>query len=286
MTGMTEEAICSCIKHKELRDSPESIEQLHLHQKGFREIRHLRKLVINRCKELTKFDGNPISKAERRRCTFCGFAVRGGGSFDEADEADRQEATILKSEHEAGSVCSNKSIGSSVIESIKKVFGFIGTSRRSSNISWTSSLDYSLGGSAISERLSMIKGLSVKKELEQVLTIVESQRTEILDLKYQLVRKQVKEKEPICDGSGMEDSERDTSYSFVKNGQFTSPEVVPDQQREASTTGPIKLERRVQQKRNNTHRDFSNNSPVLDFDPFSVFPPIPPPSNRSISIQR
>lgn len=57
-----------------------------------------RKMVISRCRKLTSLDGKQVCKEERRRCNVWGKVVMNGGSYEEANEADRQELLKIRSE--------------------------------------------------------------------------------------------------------------------------------------------------------------------------------------------
>ena len=101
---------------------------------------HYRSLVISHCKKLSQLDGRRICSEERRRCNAWGEVVLNGGTFDEANEADRQELIKIRLERSqknaerrsslsqsrlssSSSSDRSSSIGSSVLESVKRTFG-------------------------------------------------------------------------------------------------------------------------------------------------------------------
>lgn len=100
---------------------------------------HYRSLVISHCKKLRHLDGRRICSEERRRCNAWGEVVLNGGTFDEANEADRQELMKIRLERSqqnterrrsslsqssvTGSSDRSSSIGSSMLESVKRTFG-------------------------------------------------------------------------------------------------------------------------------------------------------------------
>ena len=111
---------------------------------------HYRSLVISHCKKLRQLDGRRICSEERRRCNAWGEVVLNGGTFDEANEADRQELLKIRlerseknaairrqSQSSIGSISdqSKVSIGSSVLEGVKRTFG--SRSSEISRLSWS-----------------------------------------------------------------------------------------------------------------------------------------------------
>lgn len=98
---------------------------------------HYRSLVISHCKKLRQLDRRRICSEERRRCNAWGEVVLNGGTFDEANEADRQELLKIRLERSqrnaerrssqssmsSSSSDRSSSIGSSVLESVKRTFG-------------------------------------------------------------------------------------------------------------------------------------------------------------------
>lgn len=59
---------------------------------------HYRRMVVSKCIGLTMLDGIEICKEERRRCNAWGAVISKGGTFDEANEADRQELLKILTE--------------------------------------------------------------------------------------------------------------------------------------------------------------------------------------------
>jgi len=59
---------------------------------------HYRSMIISHCKRLKQLDGRRICSEERRRCNAWGSVILNGGTFDQANEADKQE--LLKIRHE------------------------------------------------------------------------------------------------------------------------------------------------------------------------------------------
>lgn len=272
----------------EILSQCKSLRVLSLKGNPIAKTKHYRKLIISRCKKLTHLDGNSICKEERRRCTAWGKVVTDGGSFDEADGADRQELNRIKTEESEANALrrsrhgsddgstSSKNISSSVIEGIKKAFGLTDSSRQpSSNISWSSrmNLDASHGSDQVSGSLHD-KRKSMKKELEQVKGIVESQRVEIHQLKEQL--DQIESNEGAKQRS-IEDSERDTSYSFIENEQLA---------KKAANATPILSDLQdvdfFAAPNNGTQQQHINRSSSMVSNPFAIFPPAPPPRNVSM----
>ena len=281
--------------------------------------KHYRKLVISRCPKLINLDGNPICKEERRRCDSWGKVVMNGGSFDEANEADIVELNIIRSEQseanalkrelhgsDDGSTCSSasKTMRASVIEGIKKTFGLIDTTRTpSSTISWSSKHLSHDDAEELSKRVSM------KKELDQVRGIVVSQRKEIIHLKKSLDQStEAAELQQHIESSihGMwnidDDSEKDTSYSIVKDQELAQQaglkemqQAVAEQQWEGYKSQMNKEKHSPSaaaesnssssvavQKPNN--RSSMASTGIHDFDPFSIFPPVPPSRPRNASM--
>ena len=52
---------------------------------------HYRRMVVSRCRGLTMLDDKDICTEERRRCNAWGAVVLSGGTFEDAQEADRRE---------------------------------------------------------------------------------------------------------------------------------------------------------------------------------------------------
>lgn len=264
--------------------------------------KHYRKLVISKCLRLTRLDGNKICKEERCRCTAWGKVVDAGGSFDEADEVDRQELTnfrIRKSQENAirrslqrhssqgadgsddGGHSSKGSIGYTVMEGIKKAFGIMDSvkSLASSNI-FSSRRDQDL----LLEDEQRDKRLSLKEELKRVRRIVESQENEISYLRVQL--EQVKGLEiSIHAISSGGDTELDSSCSFTKIETMTQKMaleelIVEMQQLDNLPTSINPPSSTVAQKPNNR-----STTGLQNFDPFSIFPPVPPvPTRRNTTL--
>jgi dynein assembly factor 1 len=59
---------------------------------------HYRRMVVSRCKGLTVLDGNEVCREERRRCNAWGAVISKGGTFNDAQEADRRELIKILSE--------------------------------------------------------------------------------------------------------------------------------------------------------------------------------------------
>jgi hypothetical protein len=270
--------------------------------------KHYRKLVISKCLRLTRLDGNKICKEERCRCTAWGKVVDSGGSFDEADEADRQELTnlrIRKSQantvrrslqrhnlqkadgSDDGGHSSKGSIGSTVMEGVKKAFG-MGDSVRSSALStiFSSRRD----PDHLLEDEQQEKRLSLNAELKRVRGIVESQENEIFALREELKRVQGIEESQENDISeqmkGLEnsihatrsvgDSEQGSSYHFTKYETMTQKMALEElmaemQQLNNLPTSINPPSSSVAQKPNNR-----STTGLQNFDPFSIFPPAPP----------
>ena len=264
--------------------------------------KHYRKFVISKCLRITRLDGNKICKEERCRCTAWGKVVDAGGSFDEADEADRQELTsfrIRKSQENAirrslqrhrfqgadgsddGGNSSKGSIGSTVMEGIKKAFRIMDSVRSttSSNI-FSSRRDPDL----LLEDEQKEKRFSLTEELNRVRGIVESQENEISYLRVQL--EQVKELEnSIHATSSVGDTEQDSSYYFNKIETMTQKMALEElitemQQIDNLPTSINPPSSTVAQKPGNR-----STTGLQNFDPFSIFPPVPPvPSRRKTAL--
>jgi Leucine-rich repeat (LRR) protein len=59
---------------------------------------HYRRMVVSKCPGLKSLDGKAICKEERRRCNAWGAVVANGGTFDDANEADRAELNKILTE--------------------------------------------------------------------------------------------------------------------------------------------------------------------------------------------
>jgi hypothetical protein len=261
--------------------------------------KHYRKLVISKCLRLTRLDGNRICKEERCRCNAWGKVVDAGGSFDEADETDRQELTnfrMKKSQANAirrslqrhslqvadgsddGGHSSKGSIGSTVIEGIKKAFGIVDSVRSSASSSiFSSRRDPDL----LLEDEQLEKRLSLREELKRVRGIVESQENEISNLRVQLEQMKGLENS-IHDTSSVGDSEQDSGYSFTKNETTTQKMALQElmaemQQLNNLPTSINPPSSSVAQNPNN-----QSTTRVENFDPFSIFPPVPPRRNTAL----
>jgi hypothetical protein len=114
---------------------------------------HYRSMVISHCKSLRQLDGRRICSEERRRCNAWGEVVLKGGTFDEANEADKQEllkirlercqqnAAFRRSSSSIGSSSgqsANGSIGSSVLDSVTRALGITDSRTSSTEISSSS----------------------------------------------------------------------------------------------------------------------------------------------------
>ena len=262
--------------------------------------KYYRKLVVSRIRKLTHLDGKPIGKEERLRCNAWGGAVAEGGSYDEAEEADRRELIKIRTEiseanasrsfngvgGDDASCLSRSSIGNSIASTIKRAFGLLERHQSSSYISVLSS-----------RRLS--------EELVLVRRVVESQRGEILHLKEKLGRKQSEEtqktlhmKDTILDTnkSTTDDSERDVGYSLEINEKLAEKASlrmaadmqqtivhgdsndIPEQAKNSTAKSSLFFEEEKQPK-----PPTNNPSPVLvvgleNVDVFSIMPPLPPSS--------
>ena len=262
--------------------------------------KYYRKLVVSRIRKLTHLDGKPIGREERLRCNAWGGAVAKGGSYDEADEADRRELIKIRTEiseanasrsfngvgGDDASCLSRSSIGNSIASTIKRAFGLLERHQSSSYISVLSS-----------RRLS--------EELVLVRRVVESQRGEILHLKEKLGRKQSEEsqktlhmKDTILDTnkSTTDDSERDVGYSLEVNEKLAEKASlrmaadmqqtivhgdsndIPEQAKNSTAKSSLFFEEEKQPK-----PPTNNPSSVLaiglqDVDVFSIMPPLPPSS--------
>ena len=267
--------------------------------------KHYRKMVVSRCKKLTKLDGVDICKEERRRCNSWGTVVKDGGSFDEADEASRQELNNIMSEKSVANIqrrsahgvavhgsddgsTNSMNIGSTVIEGIKKAFGLVDTSRQpSSNISWSGTsrrnIDLSYDGGGGDDAL--------KQELDYLSGIVESQRQEISHLKEQLGKKQSQQTKEVTGKSSIQDilsteSEFETSYSQARNEELAekaSLGVISDMQQsiQGFFVGTSSLQQQQQQQQQQSHRS-SSMVATGEYDPFSIMPPVPPSRHTSM----
>ena len=246
--------------------------------------KHYRKLVVSRCQKLTHLDGSPICKEERLRCNSWGKVVMNGGSYDEADKADREKLNKIRSDicasnnaqkrakdghhgSDDGSLTSNnsKTIGGSAIEAMKRTFGLVDSRAPSSNIAWSSQRNLDL---------------SLRKELEEARGIVESQRKEITHLKEQIEEKQSKlETEQMMSSSSCtDDSEKETSYSLKQNQKLAQKAARHVPQMPSATE--IATEQSNRQN-SNSHSSSMAAIGVQDVDPFSILPPIPPPRNTT-----
>ncbi len=114
---------------------------------------HYRSMVICHCKSLRQLDGSRICSEERRRCDAWGDVILKGGTFDEANEADKQELLKIRLERSqqnavrrssiqrsigSSSDLSRGSIGSSVLDSVRRTFGITDSRTSSSEISLSS----------------------------------------------------------------------------------------------------------------------------------------------------
>ncbi|KAL7532794.1 hypothetical protein ACHAXR_004854 [Thalassiosira sp. AJA248-18] len=284
----------------EILSKCKSLRILSLKGNPIAKTKHYRKLVISRCRKLTHLDGNPICKEERRRCNTWGKVVMNGGSYDEADEAGRQELEQIKFEKseanalrrslhglgsDDGSTGSNKSksISASVIENLKRTFGLIESDRAPSSY-----IDLN------SKRLSKAELFS---ELEKVRSIVQSQRSEIIQLKEELGQKPSEEGveetllmlNSILDAGHTitDDSERDTPYSHAQNEQLAKKASLKELQQlsadvQRSNVQQVTTVADVKGNSFGVNAQKPNNRSLMcagleDFDTFSIMPPAPPP---------
>jgi dynein assembly factor 1 len=129
---------------------------------------HYRSMIISHCKRLKQLDGRRICSEERRRCNAWGSVILNGGTFDQANEADKLE--LLKIRHERSqqnalrrssststSQSSNNIVSStpssetetsmgsirSVVEGVKRTLGLPESRTSSSDVSWISYRNYS-----------------------------------------------------------------------------------------------------------------------------------------------
>lgn len=257
--------------------------------------KHYRKLVVSRCHGLIQLDGQPISNEERRRCNAWGKVVQRGGSFDEAEEADRKELLKVQMEkHETNALIrscrrresdvtvrsssASNTMSASVIEAIRKTFCLIDSRASSSYISWSSgrTLDHKHHGDAEEEvKITIGKRRSIKNELEHARALVETQRQTIAALKSQLGEKRTKEVAALQQhiesslhgmGASVNDSEIEDSYSFVKNEQLARKASLKEMQQSVADL----------QEGRKSEPPPATGSVGSRKDPFSVFPPVPP----------
>lgn len=130
---------------------------------------HYRSMIISHCKRLKQLDGRRICSEERRRCNAWGSVILNGGTFDQANEADKlellkirqersQQNALRRSSSTSTSQSSNNivsstpssetsmgSIRSSVMEGVKRTLGLPETRTSSSDVSsWISYRNISL----------------------------------------------------------------------------------------------------------------------------------------------
>ena len=112
---------------------------------------HYRSLIISHCTNLRQLDGRRICSEERRRCNAFGKVILKGGTFDQANEADRQELLKIRLERSKKNASRRSSLSqssfsssdrskgsSSVLEGVKRTFGIIESRTSSSEISYSS----------------------------------------------------------------------------------------------------------------------------------------------------
>ena len=78
---------CKHLKILSLKDNPIA-----------KTIPYYRRMVTSRCRKLLSLDGKEVCSEERRRCNVWGSVVVNGGTFNEAQEADRRELIKILSE--------------------------------------------------------------------------------------------------------------------------------------------------------------------------------------------
>lgn len=274
-----------------------SLKILSLKGNPVAKMKHHRKLVISRIPTLVKLDSRQICKEERRRCDAWGAVVANGGSFDEADEAGREELTNIRSERselnslkrrqaelarwqsdDKSSIGSSlsRSIGASVLVKVKKTFGLLESRTPSSNISWSSRRN--LDGFHVDAAEDVARCKSLEMELEKTRSIVEWQRNEIIGLKKNLAVSNVP-------SSIDEDSERESGYSIVRNEQLASQAGLKAEMHEAVADFQ-QWEACIAQDKESPSaaaRSSSIVSPGLgSYDPFRIFPPTPPARHSSV----
>lgn len=130
---------------------------------------HYRSMIISHCKRLKQLDGRRICSEERRRCNAWGSVILNGGTFDQANEADKQELLKIRGERSQqnalrksiststsqssynivsstpSSETSMGSIRSSVVEGVKRTLGLPESRTSSSDVSsWISYRNISL----------------------------------------------------------------------------------------------------------------------------------------------
>ena len=131
---------------------------------------HYRSMIISHCKRLKQLDGRRICSEERRRCNAWGSVILNGGTFDQANEADKQELLKIRQERSQknalrrssststsqsssnnivsstpSSEMSMGSIRSSVVEGVKRTLGLPESRTSSSDVSsWISYRNISL----------------------------------------------------------------------------------------------------------------------------------------------
>jgi len=72
-----------------------------------KKIKHYRKTIISRCKELRYLDDRPVFDDERRRCNKWGEVFRETGDADKAMEAERAEIVKMREEKKEREVSSS-----------------------------------------------------------------------------------------------------------------------------------------------------------------------------------
>jgi len=106
---------------------------------------HYRKMVLITCPELKCLDGRVVCKEERRRCKAWGKVILNGGTFAEAQDADREELMRIRREMSIKNNMKRRGcdeeyypqLSSSIIQSLMKTLGINETRRSISMISWT-----------------------------------------------------------------------------------------------------------------------------------------------------
>lgn len=137
---------------------------------------HYRSMVISHCRKLNQLDGRRICSEERRRCNAWGDVVLQGRTFDQANEADKQELlkirlersqqnAVRRSSIQSSISSSDRSKGSSVLENVKRTFGLTTDSRQTSSSeisasSWSRNINIELDYEAIDTRENSNKSRS------------------------------------------------------------------------------------------------------------------------------
>lgn len=66
-----------------------------------KDIKHYRKVIVSKCQQLKYLDDRPVFDDERRRCNVWAKCLEETGSFEAAQEAERQEILLIRQEKDA-----------------------------------------------------------------------------------------------------------------------------------------------------------------------------------------